>query len=154
MSRAHFSVAYDFCCAPCVDRWRAELLHVRASIADDAAHIRKHRSVLRKRPEKGVVRLVLACGWLGWAWAQRAPPLVDQEVQLGLLQGAGLASPRVEEQWAGESRSGSEERRGAGRSPPRASRVARRAAASASGAGEGDAEGPWPPPTVASRRPS
>ena len=62
------SLVFDYCCArPAAaeyERWRAELMHVRSSLIQDLEYVRRHRTVMRKRPEKGVTRIVMAAGWL------------------------------------------------------------------------------------------
>ena len=63
-SRAAFFIIFDIFCAPLLGRCCAELRHVRACLATDAAYVRMHRSMLRCHPEKGIVRLVLALSWL------------------------------------------------------------------------------------------
>ena len=57
-------VLYDYFFAPTVQRWTIELTNAKQCILADAASIRKHKSVLRRRPEKGIIRLALALGWV------------------------------------------------------------------------------------------
>ena len=57
-------VLFDYLLAPTIERWKAELSHVKDCVIADAKYIREHKTVLRKRPEKGVIRLALACMWV------------------------------------------------------------------------------------------
>ena len=64
MARAVLDLTYDYFCAPCIGRWYDELVNVKSCMIVDFEYIRKHRRVLRQRPEKGVVRLALIAWWI------------------------------------------------------------------------------------------
>jgi hypothetical protein len=59
----HVSLAFDFFCGPRYDRWRADLRRARDGLAEDLAFVVRHRTIARRKPSKGIVRLALACGW-------------------------------------------------------------------------------------------
>jgi len=54
---------FDFCCAPCLGRWQEELTHMKQCIIADFEYVYKERRITRRKPEKGVVRLVMIVGW-------------------------------------------------------------------------------------------
>jgi len=63
-ARAAADAIFDYCCAPSISRWRDELSNIRKCLEADWQHLRKHKSIFRRRPEKGVVRIVLMFNWL------------------------------------------------------------------------------------------
>lgn len=62
-ARVLLSLAWDSCCAPPASALQRELVHLRAALAADLRQLRLH-GVLRRRPEKGVLRIVLLLGWV------------------------------------------------------------------------------------------
>ena len=64
MAQACCEVIGDFLWGPYIERWTAELTHTRDCLIEDYEHIRKYRSVIRRRPEKGIVRLALVAFWV------------------------------------------------------------------------------------------
>ena len=64
-ARVFCAIFYDFFFAAHVDRWRDELKNLRDEFARDVALMRERRSIMRERPEKGVMRPALFLLWLG-----------------------------------------------------------------------------------------
>jgi len=58
-------IVFDFCCAPSLGRWRDEVVRIRAGILKDYEHLTQYKSIFRRRPEKGIIRLALFAGWIG-----------------------------------------------------------------------------------------
>ena len=63
-ARVFCAIFYDFFFAAHVDRWRDELKNLRDEFARDVALMRERRSIMRERPEKGVMRPALFLLWL------------------------------------------------------------------------------------------
>lgn len=57
------SLVWDGCCAPPLQAAGREWSRLRAGLLADARQLRMH-GVLRRKPEKGLLRIVLALGWL------------------------------------------------------------------------------------------
>ena len=55
--------AYLSCCAPRVERWRQEFVTMKRDIIADYHFVVKNRRITRRRPEKGIVRIVMIAGW-------------------------------------------------------------------------------------------
>jgi hypothetical protein len=58
-------ILFDYCCAPSIGRWREEFVRIRTGLLTDYEHLKRHKSIFRRRPEKGFIRLALFAGWLG-----------------------------------------------------------------------------------------
>ena len=58
------SLVFDCFCAPTLERWRADYLRVRAGLLADVEHLKRYKSIMRRRPEKGVIRLALLANWV------------------------------------------------------------------------------------------
>ncbi|KAL1529304.1 hypothetical protein AB1Y20_000258 [Prymnesium parvum] len=56
------SLLWDTCCAPVGSALRRDYVHLRTSIQADLRQLRTH-GIMRRKPEKGVLRIVLALGW-------------------------------------------------------------------------------------------